>query len=96
MNAPLKALNEMQRLTSPFPESVAVKEWKATKGRFVIGWYNPYVPEEIIHAAGMLPFEVAGKAREEKEAAYGERAIEGLHATGRLAGAARELQRPRR
>ena len=59
MNAPLKTLNEMQRLTSPFPESVAVKEWKAM-GRFVIGWYNPYVPEEIIHAAGMLPFEVTG------------------------------------
>jgi benzoyl-CoA reductase/2-hydroxyglutaryl-CoA dehydratase subunit BcrC/BadD/HgdB len=63
MNAPLKtldALNEMQRLTSPFPESVAVKEWKATTGRFVIGWFNPYVPEEIIHAAGMLPLEVTG------------------------------------
>jgi benzoyl-CoA reductase/2-hydroxyglutaryl-CoA dehydratase subunit BcrC/BadD/HgdB len=60
MNAPLKTLQEMQRLTSPFPESVAVKEWKATKGRFVIGWFNPYVPEEIIHAGGMLPFEVTG------------------------------------
>jgi benzoyl-CoA reductase/2-hydroxyglutaryl-CoA dehydratase subunit BcrC/BadD/HgdB len=59
MNAPLKALNEMQRLTSPFPESVAVKEWQAT-GRKVIGWFNPYIPEEIIHAAGMLPFEVTG------------------------------------
>jgi benzoyl-CoA reductase/2-hydroxyglutaryl-CoA dehydratase subunit BcrC/BadD/HgdB len=55
----LNALNEMQRLTSPFPESVTVKEWKAT-GRKVIGWYNPYIPEEIIHAAGMLPFEVTG------------------------------------
>jgi benzoyl-CoA reductase/2-hydroxyglutaryl-CoA dehydratase subunit BcrC/BadD/HgdB len=59
MNAPLKTLSEMQRLTSPFPESVTVKEWKAT-GRLVIGWYNPYVPEEIIHAGGMLPFEVTG------------------------------------
>jgi len=62
MNAPLNtlnALNEMQELTSPFPESVTVKEWKAT-GRRVIGWFNPYVPEEIIHAAGMLPFEVTG------------------------------------
>jgi benzoyl-CoA reductase/2-hydroxyglutaryl-CoA dehydratase subunit BcrC/BadD/HgdB len=59
MNAPLTALGEMQRLTSPFPESVAVKEWKASGGQ-VIGWYNPYVPEEIIHAAGMLPFEVTG------------------------------------
>jgi benzoyl-CoA reductase/2-hydroxyglutaryl-CoA dehydratase subunit BcrC/BadD/HgdB len=59
MNAPLKSLNEMQRLTSPFPESVAVKEWKAA-GAQVIGWFNPYIPEEIIHAAGMLPFEVTG------------------------------------
>jgi benzoyl-CoA reductase subunit C len=59
MTAPLKALNEMQRLTSPFPESVTVKDWKA-KGRKVIGWVNPYVPEEIIRAAGMLPFQVAG------------------------------------
>jgi len=59
MNTPLKALDEMIRLTSPFPESVAVKDWKAA-GRKVIGWYNPYVPEEIIHAAGMLPFEVTG------------------------------------
>jgi len=62
MNASLNTLNalsEMQRLTSPFPESVTVKDWKAT-GRMVIGWYNPYVPEEIIHAAGMLPFEVTG------------------------------------
>jgi benzoyl-CoA reductase/2-hydroxyglutaryl-CoA dehydratase subunit BcrC/BadD/HgdB len=59
MNTPMQALNEMQRLTSPFPESVAVKDWKAS-GRKVIGWYNPYIPEEIIHAAGMLPFEVTG------------------------------------
>jgi benzoyl-CoA reductase/2-hydroxyglutaryl-CoA dehydratase subunit BcrC/BadD/HgdB len=59
MNAPLKALDEMIRLTSPFPESVTVKDWKAT-GRKVIGWYNPYIPEEIIHAGGMLPFEVTG------------------------------------
>jgi benzoyl-CoA reductase/2-hydroxyglutaryl-CoA dehydratase subunit BcrC/BadD/HgdB len=59
MNAPLKALDEMIRLTSPFPESITVKEWRAT-GRKVIGWFNPYIPEEIIHAAGMLPFEVTG------------------------------------
>jgi benzoyl-CoA reductase/2-hydroxyglutaryl-CoA dehydratase subunit BcrC/BadD/HgdB len=59
MSAPLKSINEMQRLTSPFPESVVIKEWKASGGQ-VMGWYNPYVPEEIIHAAGMLPFEVTG------------------------------------
>ena len=59
MNTPLKTLNEMQRLTSPFPESVTVKDWKASGGK-VIGWVNPYIPEEIIHAAGMLPFQVTG------------------------------------
>jgi benzoyl-CoA reductase/2-hydroxyglutaryl-CoA dehydratase subunit BcrC/BadD/HgdB len=59
MNAPLQALSEMQRLTSPWPESITVKEWKA-KQRKVIGWFNPYIPEEIIHAGGMLPFEVTG------------------------------------
>jgi benzoyl-CoA reductase/2-hydroxyglutaryl-CoA dehydratase subunit BcrC/BadD/HgdB len=59
MNTPFKALDEMNRLTSPFPESVAVKDWKASS-RKVIGWVNPYVPEEIIHAAGMLPFKVTG------------------------------------
>ena len=26
----------------------------------MIGWVNPYVPEEIIYAAGMLPFQVSG------------------------------------
>ena len=59
MNAPLQALNEMQRLTSPFPESVTIKDWKAA-GKKVLGWVNPYVPEEIIYAAGMLPFQVSG------------------------------------
>ena len=59
MNTPFKALNEMIGLTSPFPESVTIKNWKA-KGGKVIGWVNPYVPEEIINAAGMLPFQVGG------------------------------------
>jgi benzoyl-CoA reductase/2-hydroxyglutaryl-CoA dehydratase subunit BcrC/BadD/HgdB len=59
VNAPLQALSEMQRLTSPFPESITVKEWKA-KQKKVVGWFNPYIPEEIIHAAGMLPIEVTG------------------------------------
>jgi benzoyl-CoA reductase/2-hydroxyglutaryl-CoA dehydratase subunit BcrC/BadD/HgdB len=59
MNAPFKALDEMIRLTSPFPESVAVKEWKAAGGK-VFGWVNPFVPEEILHAAGVLPFHVTG------------------------------------
>lgn len=59
MNTPLNALNEMIRLTSPFPENVAVKAWKA-RARRIIGLAYLAVPEEIIHAAEMLPFRVSG------------------------------------
>jgi benzoyl-CoA reductase/2-hydroxyglutaryl-CoA dehydratase subunit BcrC/BadD/HgdB len=59
MNTPFKALNEMVRLTSPFPESVTVKAWKAG-ARKIIGFAYLAVPEEIIHAAGMLPFRLSG------------------------------------
>jgi benzoyl-CoA reductase/2-hydroxyglutaryl-CoA dehydratase subunit BcrC/BadD/HgdB len=54
-----KALGEMMRLTSPFPESVTVKAWKY-QARRIIGVAYLAVPEEIIHAAGMLPFRVSG------------------------------------
>jgi benzoyl-CoA reductase/2-hydroxyglutaryl-CoA dehydratase subunit BcrC/BadD/HgdB len=59
MKTPFKTLNEMMRLTSPFPESVTVKEWKARAGK-IIGMAYLAVPEEIIHAAQMLPFRVSG------------------------------------
>jgi len=59
MNNQLKALNEMRRLTSPFPESTFVKDWKA-QGKRVIGYVGPAVPEEMIHAARMLPLRVSG------------------------------------
>jgi benzoyl-CoA reductase subunit C len=58
MNAPLKALLEMQRMTTPFPRGTAVEEWKAV-GRRVVGFVGLAVPEEIIHAARMLPFRVS-------------------------------------
>ena len=81
MNTPFNALNEMIRLTSPFPESVTVKDWKAA-GKKVIGWFNPYVPEEIIHAAGMLPFEVTGN--NEPVQMQGAEALEVSKAAARL------------
>jgi benzoyl-CoA reductase/2-hydroxyglutaryl-CoA dehydratase subunit BcrC/BadD/HgdB len=59
MSASYKALNEMIRLTSPFPESITVKAWKA-QARRIIGVAYLAVPEEIIHAAEMLPFRVSG------------------------------------
>ena len=59
MNTPFTALSEMIRLTSPFPESVTVKAWKAD-ARKIIGLAYLAVPEEVIHAAGMLPFRLSG------------------------------------
>jgi benzoyl-CoA reductase/2-hydroxyglutaryl-CoA dehydratase subunit BcrC/BadD/HgdB len=59
MKTPFKSLDEMLRLTSPFPENAAVKAWKA-QGRKIIGVAYLAVPEEIIHAAQMLPFRVSG------------------------------------
>ncbi|HEB96653.1 MAG TPA: benzoyl-CoA reductase subunit C [Sedimenticola thiotaurini] len=39
----------------------AAREWKAAEpGRRVIGYLPVYVPEEIIHAAGMLPLGITG------------------------------------
>ena len=58
MNAPLKALAEMQRLTTPFPEGTAVRAWQAGGGR-VVGFVGLGVPEELIHAARMLPFRIS-------------------------------------
>jgi benzoyl-CoA reductase/2-hydroxyglutaryl-CoA dehydratase subunit BcrC/BadD/HgdB len=58
MNSQFQALKEMRRLTSPFPESTVVKDWKA-RGKRVIGYVGPGVPEEMIHAAKMLPLRVS-------------------------------------
>jgi benzoyl-CoA reductase/2-hydroxyglutaryl-CoA dehydratase subunit BcrC/BadD/HgdB len=58
MSAPLKSLAEMKRLTTPFPEGTAAKEWKAGGGR-IVGYTGLAVPEEIIHAARMLPFRIS-------------------------------------
>ena len=39
----------------------AAREWKdAVPGRKVIGYMPVYVPEELIHAAGMLPLGILG------------------------------------
>jgi benzoyl-CoA reductase/2-hydroxyglutaryl-CoA dehydratase subunit BcrC/BadD/HgdB len=58
MSAPLQALAEMKRLTTPFPEGAAVRAWKAQGGR-VVGFIGLGVPEEVIHAAKMLPFRIS-------------------------------------
>ena len=48
----LRGLSET--LSNPF-----IEEWKRGGGR-VIGYPCTYLPEEIIHAAGMLPYRLRG------------------------------------
>ncbi len=41
------------------PEYPAVKRWRENGGK-VVGHFQVYFPEEIVHAAGMLPLKVRG------------------------------------
>ncbi len=53
----------IERCTGLFEDLdfTAAREWKAAEpGRKVIGFMPVYVPEEIIHAAGMLPLGIVG------------------------------------
>lgn len=64
---PLKTLEELRRIGEAGPQNEFVKEWKA-RGEKVVGWLCTYVPEELIHAAGILPVRVMGEVGEAKEA----------------------------
>ena len=55
----LEYLDKIKEVNSLFPKSKYIEAWKEKGGR-VIGWINTYVPEEIIHAAGILPLRIAG------------------------------------
>ena len=63
MSEKLQALEDIKRSASPFPENDAVKSWKR-EGKKVMGWVCIYVPEEVIYAAGMLPFRITGDNEE--------------------------------
>lgn len=60
----LGSLEEIRKINAAFPETEPIKEWKR-QGKKVIGWTCIYVPEEIIHAAGMLPIRITGGDSEE-------------------------------
>ena len=55
----LRALEEMKKVNASFPFSEPAKKWKE-KGKKIVGWICINVPEEIIHAAGMMPFRITG------------------------------------
>ena len=59
----LAALDRFRAYNESFPESRQIEEHKEKGGR-VFGWLCTYVPEEILHAAGILPVRITGEHRE--------------------------------
>jgi len=50
----LNSVLEARKMNEDFPQTASINEWKARGGK-VIGFTSDYVPEEIIHAADILP-----------------------------------------
>lgn len=55
----LKILKQFETITSEGYREIASS---LPKDRVPIGFFCPYVPEELIHAAGALPFRLMGTA----------------------------------
>jgi len=59
----LVVLERFRQVNEAFPRNKELLEWKGRGGK-VFGWLCTYVPEEIIHAAGILPIRIVGYSRE--------------------------------
>lgn len=56
-------LERFQEVNQSFPKTAQLMAAKA-RGQRVIGWLCTYVPEEVIHAAGMQPIRIIGHSHE--------------------------------
>ncbi len=61
--AELHALECFREVNRTFPKTQQVLEHKS-QGKKVFGWLCTYVPEEVIHAAGVLPIRIVGDSTE--------------------------------
>jgi len=59
----LHALERFREVNDTFPRTAQILEHKQ-QGKKVFGWLCTYVPEEIIHAAGVLPVRITGYSQE--------------------------------
>ena len=59
----LQSLESFREVNHTFPKTEDIMELKR-QGKKVFGWLCTYVPEEIIHAAGILPIRITGYAQE--------------------------------
>jgi len=59
------ALSKLREIGAALPkDNVYLKEWKS-QGKKIMGWICTHSPEEVIHAAGMLPYRIVGDPGEE-------------------------------
>lgn len=59
----LQSLSEFRKVNAQFPYNEYVKKWQ-DQSKKVVGWACDYAPEEVIHAAGMLPIRVLSGLRQ--------------------------------
>lgn len=62
-NTKLQSLERFREINKTFPGTEQIQEHKQ-QGKKVFGWLCTYVPEEIIHAAGILPVRITGYSEE--------------------------------
>jgi bzd-type benzoyl-CoA reductase N subunit len=62
-NVELKWLDKFREVNRDFPKTKLLQEHKNNGGK-IFGWLCTYIPEEIIHAAGILPIRIIGYSRE--------------------------------
>ncbi len=62
-NIKLDTLDRLREVNRTFPQTAGILEHKR-QGKKVFGWLCTYVPEEIIHAAGVLPVRITGYSKE--------------------------------
>jgi len=62
-NVRLEWLDKFREINRSFPRTEQLLDYK-NSGRKIFGWLCTYVPEEIIHAAGILPIRISGYSHE--------------------------------
>ncbi len=62
-NVTLKSLDLFREVNKTFPKTTQILDLKQ-QGKKVFGWFCTYVPEEVIHAARILPIRITGYSEE--------------------------------
>ena len=62
-NVKLRTLDRFREINSTFPKTSQLLGHKHN-GKKVFGWFCTYAPEEIMHAAGILPVRIVGYSQE--------------------------------